>query len=499
MFAAAVVWFSWGLATPSPWRDEVASVVAANRSWPDLWSLLHHVDLVHGLYYVLVHPVLAVWPSVTPLRLLSMLAMALTAALVVRIGRRLASTPVGVCAGLLLVLSPMASRYAQEARPFAWAALFATAATLALVRALAAYRGEREPPRRAGRWAVAEATPLWIGYGALLGLAILFNVVGGAVVLVHAGFVAADLRQTPARRRARLLRCWVVTVGVTVAVLAPFLWEVAGQRGQVAWRTGATDLSDLLDAFRLVYGSLWAPATLLVIAVGLALTPARRLVSVRALALGLWWGVLPVVLLWVLAFSLPAAHVLFDPRYLIFILPGTALALGSCARVGRVLPASSGRWRGVTLGAAVPLVALAVSGASLQGQVRHASTGHVEDMRSAVRALEGRVQAGDAVLFVPGYLSIFGDYFTTDFEPLDDVARQPRPPAPTAITDPDLPTAGIAPSLAGHDRVWVVASVADLTASAPSDQEKLRLLREHFHPVDHQVVPFFNVWLFERN
>jgi mannosyltransferase len=248
----------------------------------------------------------------------------------------------------------------------------------------------------------------------------------------------------------------------------------------------------------LTYGPPWLPLALLVISAGIALSPARNRVSRRALALGLWWGAMPVVVLWLLAYTVPAAHALFDPRYVVFTLPGTALALGSCARVGPALPTSAGRWRYLTLGALLPLIALALSTGRQQAELRDASTGHVEDMNGVVRALEGRVQPGDAVLYVPGYLSIFGDYFEKTFRPLDDAARDPHPPAPSAITTPDLPGGEIAAALTGHDRVWVVASVADLKASAATDEEKLRLLREDFHPLSHQVVPFFNVWLFER-
>jgi len=47
----------WGIATPSYWRDESATLSAVNRSVPQLLWMLGRVDAVHGLYYLLMWPV----------------------------------------------------------------------------------------------------------------------------------------------------------------------------------------------------------------------------------------------------------------------------------------------------------------------------------------------------------------------------------------------------------------------------------------------------------
>ncbi|PRC62699.1 hypothetical protein C6A85_01690, partial [Mycobacterium sp. ITM-2017-0098] len=67
-----------------------------------LWALLHHVDAVHGLYYLLMHG----WFAVAPVsegwsRLPSSLMIGAAAAGVVVLGRQLTTSSVGLCAGVV--------------------------------------------------------------------------------------------------------------------------------------------------------------------------------------------------------------------------------------------------------------------------------------------------------------------------------------------------------------------------------------------------------------
>ncbi|MGF2953491.1 glycosyltransferase family 39 protein, partial [Mycobacterium sp. THU-M116] len=48
---------------PSLWFDEGATIsAAANRTLPELWRLLGHIDAVHGLYYLVMHGWFAIFP-----------------------------------------------------------------------------------------------------------------------------------------------------------------------------------------------------------------------------------------------------------------------------------------------------------------------------------------------------------------------------------------------------------------------------------------------------
>ncbi|MEV4383919.1 hypothetical protein [Streptosporangium sp. NPDC049644] len=50
----------WSVTTPSYWRDESVSVLAASMPIADLWNLLDAIDRVHALYYLLLRPVAAI-------------------------------------------------------------------------------------------------------------------------------------------------------------------------------------------------------------------------------------------------------------------------------------------------------------------------------------------------------------------------------------------------------------------------------------------------------
>jgi mannosyltransferase len=141
-------------------------------SWPigAIMKMAEHIDLVHVVYCLLVHPLLIVDQSIVAVRLVSVVAMAAAAVVLVRVGRALDGWPVGLGAGLMLIVSAIASRYAQEARPFALVVLLATLTTVGLIRAIETRLGNR-------RWAI---------YSALLVATGLVNILGTLIVLAHA-------------------------------------------------------------------------------------------------------------------------------------------------------------------------------------------------------------------------------------------------------------------------------------------------------------------------
>ncbi len=112
----------WRARRPALWADELATWSAVRLSWSQLWQLLGQVDATVGPYYA----ALKLWTDLAgtgnlALRLPSVLAMAGAAGLVTVLGTRLSggSRRTGLLAGLLFAVVPAASRYAQEARPYA--------------------------------------------------------------------------------------------------------------------------------------------------------------------------------------------------------------------------------------------------------------------------------------------------------------------------------------------------------------------------------------------
>src|ERR1700753_2732415 len=99
--------------------------------------MLHNIDAVLGLYYFGLHLWMAVFgDSATAMRVPSVIAMAAAAGVVGLIGRRLAGNVAAIPRGLVFALIASVSGYAQEARPYAFATLFAALATLMFLRAM---------------------------------------------------------------------------------------------------------------------------------------------------------------------------------------------------------------------------------------------------------------------------------------------------------------------------------------------------------------------------
>ncbi|WP_247204426.1 glycosyltransferase family 39 protein [Streptomyces sp. AgN23] len=125
----------WGLDRGTMWRDESATYQMARRTVPQIRDALGTVDAVHGLYYLLMHPLLALHPSEVTMRLPSVLAAVAATALVAALGCRLARPRVGLWAGLLYAATPVVTHYAQEGRSYALVTAGAAWATYLLVGA----------------------------------------------------------------------------------------------------------------------------------------------------------------------------------------------------------------------------------------------------------------------------------------------------------------------------------------------------------------------------
>src|SRR4030088_3602359 len=50
----------WGVTRASFWRDEAATLSVLRRSMPAFWRMLDHTDVVHGLYYLILWPLVRV-------------------------------------------------------------------------------------------------------------------------------------------------------------------------------------------------------------------------------------------------------------------------------------------------------------------------------------------------------------------------------------------------------------------------------------------------------
>ncbi|WP_367140168.1 MULTISPECIES: glycosyltransferase family 39 protein [Streptomyces] len=443
----------WGLDRGTMWRDESATFQVARRSLPEMWHVLGTIDAVHGLYYLLMHAVLAVRPDEIVLRLPSVAASAATAALVGALGCRLARPRVGLWAGLLYAVTPFVSHYAQEGRSYALVATGAALGTWLLVRA--AEHGSY------GRWA---------GYGAVMaGTALLHEF---AVLLLAAHAVTLLLSRAPWRTRRR----WGCAAAAACLLLIPLVIVSRGQSAQVSWiRTpGLPEAEALVKAFagpeRPVLGAVLALAAVAVLAPvrglrgavsglrgtrpglrGAAPSSSPRGAALGLTAVALPWAVVPPVLLYAAAQYQP----LFLDRYLLFCLAGVPLLAAAGAE--RILGLVPWRRTVTALGAAAVLAAFAVQLPLHERERLPTSRG---DALAPVAAAAGRLaRPGDAVLFLPQYERRVALAYPRDFTGLYDLTLKRSPAASGTLFGTEVGAGELRERLArlpSGSRVWVV-------------------------------------------
>ncbi|MFY1675398.1 glycosyltransferase family 39 protein [Plantactinospora sp. WMMB334] len=448
------------------WRDELATWSAATRPLGDLFRLVGTIDAVNGAYYLLMWGWLAsAGDPVTALRLPSALAMAGAAALTTLLGARLFGPRAGLLAGLLFAILPSTSRYGQEARPYALVTLLALLATLLLCRAL-------DRP----------SLPRWAGYAAAvagLGLANLFAL---SLLLGHA--LAAGTRRPAGsagtRRPAGVRLRWVVSVLAAGLVLAPLALLGRSQQGrQLDWvgRPGPASLLGLP-------GSVVQAGVVGGLLVGLAaVAVASR--GRRGVLLGLTVA-LPALLLFLAGQVTP----LFVPRYLLFVVPFTALLAAATLAPLR-------------LGAALAIVlAAGLLGAPEQAALRrtHESPRSAPvDYPAAIRIIGTRQRPGDGIVYAPrdgwAFLDLATAYHLRTDRPRDvllveDQARR----GDFWATECARP----AECLATVDRLWLLARGEDADPLDAMPAGRAEPLRTGFRIDRRWTVPGLTVALLVR-
>ncbi|MFG2604243.1 glycosyltransferase family 39 protein [Streptomyces sp. NPDC048514] len=487
----------WGLDRGGIWRDEAVTFQVGRRTVPQIWRLLHEVDAVHGLYYLLMHAVLAVHPGEVALRLPSVCAAAVTAALVAALGARLVRARAGLWAGLLYAVTPMAGHYAQEGRSYALVAAGATAATLLFVRAV-----------QGGSW--------WT-YGGVLGFTCWLHEFAVLLLLAHAVTLAL------ARPGARVWRGWGRAAGVVVLALLPMILVSRAQSAQVAWlrRPTADTAEAVLRTFLgPVAGVYWVCLGLAVL--GLAgLVGRRGQVTCAGLALPLM--VVPPGALMLVSQLSP----LYVDRYVLYALGGAPLLVAAGAErltgvvgrawqgvavrlrpgvVGRAWPGVVGRgWPGGRRASALSpapgsaraarsRVVAALTGVLAVGLVLHqqlpllradrSPDRRPDDLAAVSRLAARKLGPGDPVLFLPTQTRNTAITYPGAFRGVRDVALLEGAAESGTLYGREAGPLELRRGLARLDRVWVVADRAMLDGrwvpGNPVERAKLAVLTQEF-------------------
>lgn len=444
-----------GIASPSLWGDEIATLMSATR--PDLWVMLGHVDAVHGAYYWFMH----VWVSVfgtspLALRAPSAIAVGLAAAGVVVWVRQFRPLALAAIAGLVFAILPKVQELGGEARSYA--ITMAIVAWLLVLGVVAA--------RRKSVW-------LWAGYAAALALGTVWFlylplVAGAQLALIAIGH--------PATRRAIVAS--IVAAGLAIS---PFVALALSQRGQLEW-IGTAGVNGPEQVLVTAWFGWWPLAlvawTLMLIAVvwSRGVRPLRVAVledknsarspsvprlrfaplgnqprsssrdALTMVAAATSWG--PLIVLWALSSVAPV----LSPRYLAMCLPSVAvlIALG-LARLWQ--------WRRPAAVIAAAAV-LALSAPVLVAQ-RAPTAKHHADWAQVAALIQAQAAPGDAVLFdesgEPWFrprLALNG--YPSAFTQLADVRGLGL--SSNDVWDTNVRALGEL-NLTGFDRVWLVERI----------------------------------------
>ena len=386
---------------PSFTRDEGATLAAVHRSFPQLVSMLGHVDVVHGAYYALIWVLVRIGGSGEfALRLPSAIAMAVAAAMVTLLGRRLVSSRAGLAAGLTFAFLPQVSWFAENAREGAVLTALGCVASYCLLRALT----EDVTP---GRWLAAYGVTL-----VALGLGNLF-----ALLLVVAHAVTLAWSRRAYRVGRGFVLGWAAAVAAALILVSPVAVVGYSQLHQIRWIKPPT-VSSLLSVERLVGDPLLFVLVLAIVACAVVVSTrsaspgsagagsastgsgstgsaSARSASTRAdggsrpsvhwpaglLSMALPWLLLPPAIL----LTASVIHPVYNFRYIVYCIPAAALLIGAAL-------AALGRYAGP-----VALVVIVLGGLPSQLAERRAD-GHDVDIRRADHLVARQERPGDALL-----------------------------------------------------------------------------------------------------
>jgi mannosyltransferase len=508
---------------PPLWRDEAATKAIASRPVTRILATLPHDDVVHGVYYLVVHVFIRLFGSSNgALRLPSAIAAAVACAVTALVAQRLAdgggrqarpsggAALTGVTAGAVLALLPAMIRYAQEARSYAIVAMLAAIATYLLLRAL-------DDGRRG--W--------WAAYGAAVFLTGLFNIFGLLIVVAHGLTLLATGWGTPGRRSGGYYRSdfaasaapgprgrrllgvplgWLTAGLVAVLLLVPLVGEAYAQRNALSWMTGSASLGRNTVALAHFWagspGLVWPVFGLAALGVLAPLLAGPRSLSPATVALP-WLVAPPAILL-----AVSTTHPVYDQRYVEFCLPALAICTASgiswlgrlaAMALGRLTRDGSASGRGATgrdasgrgvsgrgaVGwlACVPAIAaaaaLAVALQPADAVVRQPSY-RPDSLEYESQLIAANAKPGDIVFFIPVNDRIVSMPFPAPWQKLRDIALAESPVSSDTLYGTDVSPAGLLKRFTHVTRVWVVSSSEVPEATYLASAQATPLDREEF-------------------
>ncbi|MDQ2806578.1 MAG: glycosyltransferase family 39 protein [Chloroflexota bacterium] len=427
------------LGAESFWFDEADILSQARAPLSDVLAGFLHAGENGPLYTLLLWAwVRLVGSGEAAVRLLPLGFGVATIPVIYVLGKRLVSAPLGLLAAALLAVSPFHIWHSQDAKMYTLVVLLTLGSMTLYLQALA---------RNTTRWWAAYVLATWM---ALVSHSM-------AVLILGAQLLATPLlwpQAAPAGERASRRRHWAWALAVLAVPFLPIAALRAaafvGDNLNVNWH-GVVAPVEMLRVLFVKFALNEAPPPWEAIGAGLAGAlfalgawpwPGDKQRTWAAVAL-LW--ALPIAGLYALSLKVP----LFEPRYLIIVLPFYLLfvAMG-LLRLGRRAPA---------VAVAVGISLLGLQGLAL-ATVNYSAAPQKEEWRQALDYVRQHVRGRDVIIVHPGYLATAVEQY---YAPSGDVPVVPVVPVPY------LNTAGFGPrqladsldkAIIDHERAWVITS-----------------------------------------
>ncbi|MFD3751505.1 glycosyltransferase family 39 protein [Streptomyces cyaneofuscatus] len=467
----------WGLSRQdSVWRDEAATWQVARRSTAETVHMLGNVDVVHGLYYLLMHGLFDLFgPGTAVLRLPSVVAMAVAASCVAALGHRLAGPWAGLGGGLALGLLPAVQFYLQEGRPYALVAAGAGISTLLLVILLE------------GRGRAVH----WVAYGSTVALGGLLNWLSLMILPAHLATLLWSRADRATGRR------WTAAAVAAVACVLPLVLFSRSQSAQVSWIPPLT------------WHMLIGPTILLAIGCAGALLDRPRADGTRpdqprpdrpwarrlsAAAVGLPLLAVPHIGLVGLSLIQP----LFLDRYVLFSLLGLALLIG--VAIGAAVEAVARRRPRAAPWVLPVVMAVAVAALLPQALAKRSPASRVDDVLAAAGDIRRMKKPGDAVLFIPAARRDTRLVSPDAFAGLRDIALARGPEESGTLKGTEARPDRIRAAMLAQRRILLVTDAPGVARPPATERERAKtsVLRTHFRPVADEQARGRRVMVYER-
>ncbi|WP_183086207.1 glycosyltransferase family 39 protein [Mycetocola tolaasinivorans] len=448
---------SWtASAIPSYWFDEIATVEAAHLAPAQLWELVQHKDIVHGIYYLIIHGWIALFgDSPMAVRGFSALAVGAGVAGMVALGARLGNLRLGVIAALIFAIIPRTTFMGVEARSYALTTAIAVWAVVMLVVAA-----------RRNRWW------LWGIYAIIMIVSIYLFMYGALVLVAHAAYLLSR------HRERRVLVPWALSTLLILISVIPLVVAGYGQRGQIAWIQGRPSLTFETIVMEPWLDKSWLLGICAVVVLGLAAIRIRWILTGQGapvVVLAAVWAFGPLLLIVIASLVFGP---LFTPRYVSFTTPGFALLLALAVTV------YSRRWITWILVASLALAALP----TFVAQRGPEGKGYGTDFQRIAAIMSRDAHPGDAFYLQRGdggslstRLTIGG--YPEAFQGLRDIAFLRSDLVDGYFDDQTVPPRDLGHRLDGVNTIWVAEKrtpTAEITSLIGILHQRGFVARERF-------------------